>query len=228
MFFVVVVMCISTVFANDVYSQKNYEPLESEAFIRILERRCEPDDWPCIFKYISNQKTPLPMSYVTPVHHDTWRRTSILGPFGFAYRSARVYGGFVLDGCVVREPDQTRECSPSYTDEQFIKDTLDGIVSKCNRMKYCGTDLGEGKGANNCYLRDLNSIVRRSTALISALKRNGTTCPLPFNMHNQVQATWNKDDLIGVVMFYSRQLPFARKVLEKLGRPDLSIYVLRD
>ena len=41
------------------------------------------------------------MSYVTPVHHDTWRRTSILGPFGFAYRSARVYGGFVLDGCVV-------------------------------------------------------------------------------------------------------------------------------
>ena len=47
-------------------------------------------------------------------------------------------------------------------------------------------------------------------------------------MHNQVQATWNKDDLIGVVMFYSRQLPFARKVLEKLGRPDLSIYVLRD
>ena len=59
--------------------------------------------------------------------------------------NARVYGGFVLDGCVVREPHQTRECSPSYTDEQFIKDTLDGIVSKCNRMEYCGTDLGEGK-----------------------------------------------------------------------------------
>ena len=217
--------------------------LPPEVFVRMLEHKYEVGDWSHILKYVSNFNPPLPMSYVTQYNMDIYMANTIMNnPFGFVYRNASVYGGYVFDACTKQYwKAKKRACPPDYSVSQFVNDNLNAIVSKCNQLKQCVDALGEGKGRSNCFLPSLSDVLERFKAFKQAFDKNGTDCCFNWvkknhpdknknsdycrrERHNQMQATWRVEDCIGVVITSPLQISIAKQILKKIGRPNLSIF----